>query len=73
MRPGSTNQASIGALNRHDARTRCPSPLDRARFLLLRPLDLLLKLVCVSYGSFIWFFRRLPDRKSTRLNSSHRL
>lgn len=38
-----------------------PSPtlLDRFQFLLLGPRDVLLKLVCLNFKSFIWSFRKL--------------
>lgn len=41
-----------------------PSPrwTDRLQFLALGPRDLLLYVVCLTYGTFFWSFRRLPPR-----------
>jgi phenylacetate-CoA ligase len=36
-----------------------PSLWDRFQFILLGPRDLLLKLICMSYRSFIWGFKHL--------------
>jgi phenylacetate-CoA ligase len=39
-----------------------PSLWDRLQFIALGPRDLLLKLICMSYRSFIWGFSKLPPR-----------
>ncbi len=45
-----------------DAQTIHPSLVERFQFLLLGPRDLLLKLICTNYRSFLWGFRRLSPR-----------
>jgi hypothetical protein len=39
-----------------------PSIGDRLQFIAIGPRDLLLKLICMSYRSFIWAFSKLPPR-----------
>ena len=39
-----------------------PGILERLQFILLGPRDLLLKLICVNYQSFIWGFRKLSPK-----------
>lgn len=46
----------------NDCRALRPSWRDHCQAVLLAPLNLLLGLICLRYGTFIWGFERLPPR-----------
>lgn len=46
----------------NDIKAIHPSWWDRVQFILLVPRNLLLVLICLSYGTFIWGFGLLPPR-----------